>query len=417
LIVEDSSQWLLLIFLLFSSSFFSASETALMSLSKARIRSMVSEGVPKALKIEKLLNHKKTLLGSILIGNNIVNIGASALATSLAIDYFGSTGVGIATGVMTFLVLIFGEITPKSLASENAEQVSILVIDILAFIVFVLGPLTYILIKITDVVIFLFGGKVDFKKRSITEEEIKTMINMGQEDGVLHLDEQEMLHNVFEFQDSQVTDVMTPRMQMVGIDKNANLDEVVALFRAERYSRIPVYDDSFDNIVGILSMKDLFTADVTKSNFEMMNYTKEPFFVIEYQLTSKLFKDMREQNAQMAVVVDEHGGTLGIITLEDLIEEIVGEIYDETDDILKEIQTISDHEYIVLGQVKIEDFNEALDLDIASESYDSVAGFVLGLFGRLPTLHEEVSFENLRFRIENMEKNRIDKLRVYVYKD
>jgi putative hemolysin len=417
LIIEDLNQWLLLIVLLLFSSFFSASETALMSLSKARIRSLVTEGVPKSAKIEKLLEQKKTLLGSILIGNNIVNIGASALATSLAINYFGNTGVGIATGVMTFLVLIFGEITPKSLASEYAEQVSFFVIDVLTFIVFILKPLTFILIKITNVVIYLFGGRVDFKKNSITEEEIKTMINMGQEDGVLHSDEQEMLHNVFEFQDSLVTDVMTPRMQMVGVDKSANFDEVVALFREERYSRIPVFDESLDNIVGILSMKDLFTADVTKANFEVMEYIKEPFFVIEYQLTSKLFKDMREQKAQMAVVVDEHGGTLGIITLEDLIEEIVGEIYDETDDILKEIQALNDHEYIVLGQVKIEDFNEALDLDIASESYDSVAGFVLGLFGRLPEVQEEVSFENLRFKVENMEKNRIDKLRVYIYKD
>ncbi len=388
-----------------------------MSLSKARIRTMVSEGIFKADKIERLLNQKNTLLGSILIGNNIVNIGASALATSLAIDYFGSTGVGIATGVMTFLVLIFGEITPKSLATEYSEKVSLMVVDILAIIVYVLRPLTFVLMKITSLVIYLFGGRVDYKKTSVTEEEIKTMINMGHEDGVLQVEERRMLHNIFEFQDSLVTDVMTPRMQMVGVEKSASLDEVVDLFKTERYSRVPVYEESFDNIIGILSMKDLFTANVSNETFNIMDYVKEPFFIIEYEFTWKLFKDMRDIKAQMAVVVDEHGGTLGIVTLEDLVEEIVGEIYDESDDVIQEIQAINDHEYLVLGQVRIEDFNETMGLDIASESFDSVAGFVLELFGRLPMEQEEVAFENLRFKVERMEKNRIDKLRVYIFKD
>jgi putative hemolysin len=383
-----------------------------MSLSKIRIRSMVDENVPRSKKIQRLVENPGTLLGAILVGNNIVNIGASAFATSIAIKYFGNTGVGIATGVVTFIVLIFGEIIPKSLASQNSEGVSLKLVGLLSFIVALLTPITIVLMKITNVIIKLLGGKVRNKQPFVTEEEIKTMINVGHEEGVLEGEERKMIHNVFEFGETRVADVMTPRTYMAAIEKNASYEKVIDLFKQQRFSRLPVYEESLDNIVGILYLKDLFLYEVEEESFDISKYLKEPYFTFEYKLTTQLFREMRDKGIQMAIVFDEYGGTAGVITIEDLVEEIVGDIHDESDEIMHEIEVIREDEYVVLGITKIDVVNDAIGVNIYSEDFDSIGGFVVGLFGKLPETGESIEHENIKFVVEKMHRNRIEKLRV-----
>lgn len=401
-----------LLILLSLSAFFSASETALMSLSKIRLRHMVDEKVKGADIINKLVEESSKLLGSILVGNNIVNIGASALATSLAISLWGDAGVGIATGVMTLLVLIFGEITPKSLAVQNTEKTALKVAKPIYIITIILSPIVNILMTVTNWMIRLFGGNPEKQVSFITEEELKTMVDVSHEEGVLEVDEKKMIYNVFEFGDSQAKDVMTPRTDMIAVEINATYDEIIDLFKKEQFSRMPVYEDNTDNIIGILYIKDLFFFEGNKDKFNLRQLIRPPFFTYEFKVTSELFAEMRTKRTPMAIVLDEYGGTAGIVTMEDLVEEIVGDIEDEYDDKDEEIQVIKEDEYIVDGSTRIDFLNEMIGTNIESEDFDSIGGFVIGILGRLPEPGENVEYDHIKFIVEDIDKNRIEKLRV-----
>lgn len=401
-----------LLILLSLSAFFSASETALMSLSKIRLRHMVDEKVKGADIINKLVEESSKLLGSILVGNNIVNIGASALATSLAISLWGDAGVGIATGVMTLLVLIFGEITPKSLAVQNTEKTALKVAKPIYIITIILSPIVNILMTVTNWMIRLFGGNPEKQVSFITEEELKTMVDVSHEEGVLEVDEKKMIYNVFEFGDSQAKDVMTPRTDMIAVEINATYDEIIDLFKKEQFSRMPVYEDNTDNIIGILYIKDLFFFEGHKDKFNLRQLIRPPFFTYEFKVTSELFAEMRAKRTPMAIVLDEYGGTAGIVTMEDLVEEIVGDIEDEYDDKDEEIQVIKEDEYIVDGSTRIDFLNEMIGTNIESEDFDSIGGFVIGILGRLPEPGENVEYDHIKFIVEDIDKNRIEKLRV-----
>jgi putative hemolysin len=385
-----------------------------MSLSKIRIRHMLSEKIKGADLIHRLVDNPSRLLGVILVGNNIVNIGASALATSLAIDYYGTSGVGISTAIMTILVLIFGEITPKSLAAQNSEKVSLKVSRPIYLISVILNPVTSILIRITNFIIKLLGGKVDIRQPYITEEEIKTLINVGHEEGILERDEKKIIHNVFEFGDLQVRDVMTPRMNMIAIELASTYEEIMNTFKEQRFSRLPVYKDRTDNIVGILHLKDLFFFDGNNPvSFDINKYMRSPFFTFEFKQITELFAEMRSNRIPLSIVLDEYGGTAGIITMEDLIEEIVGDIQDEYDEQDNDIEVVKEDEYIVDGTMRIEMLNELIGISIESEDFDSIGGFVVGLFGRLPEEEQIIEYENLKFKVEKIEKNRISSLRIF----
>lgn len=401
-----------LFILLSLSAFFSSSETALMSLSKIRLRHMVEEKIKGADIISKLLDDPSKLLGSILVGNNIVNIGASALATSLAINIWGNAGVGIATGIMTILVLIFGEITPKSLAVQNTEKTALKVARLIYFITVVLSPIVAILMSITNLIIKLFGGNTEKKNTFITEEELKTMVDVSHEEGVLEGEEKKMIYNVFEFGDSQAKDVMTPRTDMAAIEIHSTYDEIIALFKQEQFSRMPVYEDNTDNIVGILYIKDLIFFEGNKDKFNLEQLIRPPYFTYEFKGTSELFSEMRAKRTPMAIVLDEYGGTAGIVTMEDLVEEIVGDIEDEYDERDEEIQVIKEDEYVVDGSTRIDFLNEMIGTDIESEDFDSIGGFVIGILGRLPEQGENVEYTHIKFIVESIDKNRIEKLRV-----
>lgn len=375
----------------------------------------MEENVPGSTKVQKLVENPNTMLSGILVGNNIVNIGASALATSLAIKNFGSTGVGLATGIMTILVLIFGEITPKSLAAQNSEKMALKVAPFITIIVAVLKPFNVVLIYLTNVIIKVLGGDVDARTPFITEAELKTMINVSHEEGMLESEEKEMIHNVFEFRESRVTEVMTPRTYMVAVSLDSSYDKIVEVFKTQQFSRVPVYDDGIDNVVGILYLKDLIFFDASKETFEITKYMREPYFTFEFKLITELFSEMRDKSIQVAIVIDEYGGTAGMITLEDLVEEIVGDIRDESDELFNEIEVVEEDEYLVHGSAEIDLINEMLGVKIESEDFDTIGGFVTGLFGRLPETGEQIEFNNMKFVVEHVQKYRIEKLRIFTH--
>ncbi|NTV76515.1 MAG: HlyC/CorC family transporter [Methanothrix sp.] len=398
-------------FLLCLSAFFSASETALMSLSKIRLIHMLEEKVRGASVIDRLRENPSKLLGTILVGNNLVNIGASSIATVLAIKYFGDTGVGIATGITTVLVLIFGEITPKALAAQKSEKISLIVARPISILAYLLGPIVFVFTQIAGFFMRLMGCERSANLPSITEEELKSMVNLGEEEGVIEDHEKTMICNVFDFGDQLIKDVMIQRMDIVAININATYDDIVKIIKTEQYSRYPIYNKRIDNIVGILNVKELVYRD-PEEVFDMKKFVKKPYYTFEFMNTSELFNEMKKHRTHMAIVLDEYGGTAGIVTMEDLVEEIVGDISDEYDMHTQEIETIREGEYIVDGSTRIEELNELIGTRIESEHYDSVGGFVIELIGRLPKQGESVEYMNTKFLIENMERNRIKKIRV-----
>lgn len=413
--MNSDSWWkvIILIICLALSAIFSASETALMSLGKIRVRQMVKNKEKGADRINSLLSQPNKLLSSILIGNNLLNIGASSLMTSLAIDIFGNTGVGIATGLMTFLVLVFGEITPKSLAAKNPEKLSLKLAGFIQFNMFLLTPISLVLSKITNIMIKILGGEGDPNKPFITYDELKTMVSVSHTEGVLEGEEKDMIYNVFDFSDSQVNEVMIPRTELVAINLELPYEEIIEVITREQYSRIPVYEDTLDNIVGILYVKDLLFLQIqNEGEFDLKKYIRQASFTYEFKSIKELFKEMRDNRIHMVVVIDEYGGTEGVVTMEDLVEEIVGDIEDEYDTVIKDIEEIYENEYIVNGNIKIDVINKLIGTNIKSEDFETIAGFIIGLVDKIPDEKEEIEYEGIRFIIEEIDRNRIEKIRI-----
>lgn len=390
------------------------SETALMAISKIRTRHLVEEGVKGAKVLQKLVNDPNKLLGAVLIGNNIVNIASSAIATTIATRLFGAgSGVAIATGVMTVLVLIFGEITPKSLAKQNSEKISLKVAKPISMVVVILKPLIAVFTGVSSVFIKLFGGDPKASEPFITQEELKTMVGVSEEEGVLEDVEKEMIFNVFDFVDAQVKDVMIQRVDIVAINKDSSYKEILEIIRKEQFSRIPIYDDTIDNIVGVLNVKDLIVQEKNNLQFNVLDYAREPFYTFEFKKIKEVLNEMKKTRNHMAIVLDEYGGTVGIITIEDLIEEIVGDIEDEYDEHNEMIKVIKEDEYIVDGSAKLDDISDLIGVNMESEELDSVGGLIIEELGRIPEEHEEVVIDNIKFVVEEVEKNRIKKVRIY----
>lgn len=412
----ESYTWqiILLVILLVMSGFFSMSETALMALSKIRIRHMVDEGVKGAKLVEKLSEDPSKLLGAILIGNNIVNIGASALATSIAVKAIGESGVGLVTIIMTILVLIFGEITPKSIAKQKSEEVALKVSKPINLVVKLFKPFIYIFTAISGVFIKLLGGDPKATEPFITEEELKTMVGVSEEEGVLENVEKEMIFNVFGFADAQVKDVMVQRVDVVAVDVNATYDEVINIIKVEQFSRIPVYNQNIDDVIGILNVKDLIIASQNEENFKVSDYMRDPYYTFEFKKVTELFKEMKKSRNHMSVVLDEYGGNVGIVTIEDLIEEVVGEIEDEYDDEQdSDIIVIKEDEYIVDGSARLDHIGDLIGVSMESEEFDSIGGLIIGELGRFPERNEEVKVNSIRFVVEEIDKNRIKKVRIF----
>ena len=407
-------QIIVLVILLIGSSFFSASETALMSLSKIRIRHMQDEGIKGAKLVASLIDDPNKLLTSILIGNNVVNIAATSISTSLFIALIGPQGVAVATFIMTILVLLFGEITPKTIAANSSEKVSILVSKPIKVIIFLLTPVVWVFNLITGVIFKILGVDNKNNQPYITEEELKTMLNVSHEEGVLEIEERQIINNVFQFGDMQAKEAMVQRLDMVVINIEDSYDEIIDMFKNEKLSRMPVYNESIDDIIGILNIKDvIFLTDEEIKNFDINKYIREPFFTYEFKKITQLLEEMKIEKTQMAIVVDEYGGTSGLITIEDLVEVIVGDIEDEYDEEDEEIIVIKEDEYVVEGSTKITDVNELIGVNLESEEFDSIGGFIIGHLKRLPEENEIIKVDNIEFRIESLDKNRIKKIRIF----
>ena len=405
----------LLVVLLLGSGFFSASETSLMSLSKIRIRYMEDEGVKGAKLVGSLIEKSSDLLSSILVGNNIVNIAATSVSTSLFINIFGDGGVAIATAVMTVLVLVFGEITPKTIAANSPEKVAVVVSKPISIIMKITKPIVWVFNLLTGIIFKIMGIDNDGVKPFITEEELKAMVNVSHEEGVLEMEEREIINNVFQFGDMQAKEAMIQRLDMVAIDIEDSYDEIIELFKSEKLSRLPVYQESIDDIVGILNIKDIiFLSDEEIENFDIKDYVLEAFFTYEFKKITQLLEEMKKEKTQMAIVVDEYGGTAGLLTIEDLVEVIVGDIDDEYDEEEEEIVKINDNEYLVEGSTKISDVNEQLGINLESEEFDSIGGFIIGYLKRIPEENEIIEVEDVKFKVESIDKNRINKIRIFV---
>ena len=415
----DSSiafQAVAILILIALSSFFSSAETAMTTVNKIRIQSLAEQGNKRAVILEKIISNSPKMLSTVLIGNNIVNMSVSSLMTTLTIKILGNAYVGITTGILTLLILIFGEITPKNLATIHAEKLSLAYSRIIYGLMILLTPVVFIVNKITEGVLVILHVNPDEKANAMTEHELRTLVNVGEKDGVIENEEKQMIYNVFDFGDSTAKDVMIPRIDMTFIDINFSYDELMAVFSEDMHTRFPVYEDNTDNVIGIINMKDLLLYDNKKSELQIKDILREAYFTYEYKSISELLVEMRQASFNIAIVLDEYGETSGLITLEDILEEIVGEIHDEYDENEEEnIKAVGEHEYIIEGSTNLDDLNDSLDLNLESEDYDSLGGFIIEKLDRLPKAGDSVVTEDgIRMVVEKLDKNRIETVHLYL---
>jgi len=402
----------MLIALLVLSALFSSSETALTTVNRIRIRTLAGQGDKRAMTLLAVLQNPEKMLSVILIGNNVVNLYASSLATTVTLSLFGSKLVGVATGILTLAVLVFGEVAPKTMASRNAEQIALRAAGPVKCLMWLFTPLVFVVNNLARLVMKLFGADRPGKRELMTAEELRTIVQVGHEDGVIENSERKMIDNVFDFGDRSARDIMIPRIDMTCIDMEAGYDELMEVVREEKYTRIPVYKESADTIVGILNIKDLLFRAQDKP-FRIAELMRKPLFTYEQKKTSELMVEMRKNYTNLAIVLDEYGVTAGMVTMEDILEEIVGEIRDEYDrDEEKSIRRIAPNTYLIEGNVKIDDVNEVLQLHLASEDYESIGGYVLEQLEHFPKEGECVTKGGISFTVTRMEQTRIAEVKL-----
>jgi len=412
---SEVTQLVILGILLILSAFFSSAETSLTTVNKLRIRSLAEDNVKEAMIVNKLIENPSKMLSSILIGNNIVNLTASSIATALAINHFNSVGVGIVTGILTALILIFGEITPKTVATIYAEKLSLKYGRVIFLLTQLMTPIIFLINKISLVFLMLLRINPHAKPSVITEDELRTIVDVSHEEGVIESEERQMITNVVDFGDSLAKDVMVPRVDMAFAEVSLTYEELVNNFSIDKYTRLPVYSETRDNIIGIVNLKDIFFYQGDKKDFCIKDIIREPYFTYEYKKTSELLKEMRRDSISLTIVLDEYGATAGLITLEDLLEEIVGEIRDEYDDDEEDaICKIGDNEYLADGNTKLDEINEIIGLNLESDDYDSIAGHLIYLLDHLPEAGESITDNNVVYTVHAVEKNRIDKVHLAV---
>lgn len=411
----DSFQFIILIILLMLSAFFSSSETALTTVNKIRLRSLADDGNKRAaLVLDVTENHTSKMLSAILIGNNIVNISASSLSATLAYA-FGGYMVSIATAVLTVAILVFGEITPKNYATINAEKISLRYIKVIWIFMTVMTPVIFIINLFSRGIMFLLRVDPDAGSKTITEDELRTIVDVSHEDGVIESGEKELIYNVFDLGDANAKDIMVPRVHVTFASVDNTYEELIEIFREDKFTRLPVYEENPDNIVGILNMKDLLLYDRNQP-FRVRDIMREPYFTYEYKSISELLVEMRSATFNIAVVLDEYGEMAGIVTLEDILEEIVGEIHDEYDAPEDEpLQKLADREYIIEGSMSLDDVNARLGTELESEDYDSLGGLIIDRLNRIPEEGDEVCTDDgIRLVVEKLEKNRVETVHVYL---
>ncbi len=410
----DATQLIILFILLMLSAFFSSAETALTTVNKIRIRSLAEEGSKRAKTVLKITDDSSKMLSAILIGNNIVNLSAASLTTSLAYSLGGSM-VAVCNAALTVAILLFGEITPKTMATIHAEKMSLLYAGIINFFITIATPVIFLINGLSRGVLMLLRVDPNARNNTMTETELRTIVDVSHEDGVIESDEKEMIYNVFDLGDAKAKDVMVPRVHVTFADINSTYKELIEIFREDKFTRLPVFEETTDNVVGTINMKDLLLFDNTKE-FHVKDILREAYFTYEYKNISELLVEMRQTSFNIAVVLDEYGETAGLITLEDLLEEIVGEIHDEYDENEEDfIQEISPLEYMIEASMNLDDLNDRLDLDFESEDYDSLGGFIIERLDRFPEIGDAVVTEDgIKLIIESLDKNRIESVHMYL---
>ena len=405
-----------LFFLLILGALFSSAEIAMTKVSALRMRTLADNGDKKAALVLHVIEHKtQKMLSTVLIGGNIVNIVASAITTSLAIHLLGGIWVGIMTASITVIIIIFCEITPKSAAVIDAEKLSLRYIRMIQILMTILTPIIFILNGISSGILRMMHIDPNVKINAITEDELRTLVDVIHEDGVIESEEKEMINNVFDLGDAKAKDVMVPRVNISFASANSSYWDLIEIYRRDHYTRLPVYEENTDNVIGTVNMKDLLLYE-DRDHFHLRNILREPYFTYEYKNISELLVEMREDSINIAIVLDEYGDTAGIITLEDILEEIVGEIRDEYDESELELfKKINEHEYLVEGSVNLDDVNDTLDTELESEEFDSLGGIIIEQLDRLPEVGDEVTLDTgVRLVVEKTEKNRVALVHVYL---
>lgn len=408
----DSSaviQFVILLLLLVLSAFFSSAETALSMVNRVRMRALEEEGDKRAARVNRILDRYGKMISTILIGNNIVNIMMSSLTTTLALRI--NLMVGIATGTLTIIILLFGEIVPKTWANSNNEKIALAYSGIIYGLMQILTPVIFLVDKLSNGILRLLHIDPNKKPSAMTETELKTYVDVSHEDGVIESEEKEMIYNVFDFSDAVAKDIMIPRINMVTVNVEASYHDVLEIFRESMYTRLPVHQDDKDNIIGLINIKD-FILSANQDDFSVRSILREAHYTYEYKKSADLLLEMREITMNVAFVLNEYGATVGMITLEDLLEEIVGEIRDEYDaDEAEYIQAMDEGTYLVEGSMKLDDINDVLGTTLDSEDYDSIGGIIIEYLDRLPEDGEEVELDcGIRLKVQGIDQNRICKV-------
>lgn len=411
----EVTQLIIIGILLLLLIFFSSAEGALSTVNKLRIRSLAEDNVKSAKLVNKLIENQSKIPNTILVSIFVINMVISSFITVFTARRFGNLYVGIGVGILTIILLIFGTVIPKTLASLHAEKVSLSYSKYLYLFSILMTPLVFIVDKISLGIMLLLGINLKETSSTITEDELRSIVEVSHEEGVIESEEKKMITNVVDFGDSLVKDVMIPRIDMSFAEVSLSYDEIVELFSIDKYTRMPVYSETRDNVVGIINLKDIFFFNGDKETFCIRDVMRDPYFTYEYKKVSDLLIDMRRNYIPLAIVLDEYGTTAGLITIEDLIEEIVGEIRDEYDDDEEDsIRLIADNEYLVDGNTKLGEINDVLDLDLESDDYDSIAGHLIYLLDHLPEVGESIIEDNVKYTVNSVVKNRIDKVHIQI---
>lgn len=407
---SDVAQLIIIIVLIFLSGFFSSAETAFSTLNRVRMRNLEEEGSKKAARVNKILESYSKMLSAILIGNNIVNLTASSLTTAFVIGVCGNAYIGIGTGILTIVVLLGGEIIPKTWANLNSEKLALAYSSVIYALMKVMTPVIFIVDLLSNGILKLLHVDPNKKMDTITESELKTYVDVSHEDGQIESDERKMIYNIFEFSDTCVKDIMIPRTNMVTVNADESVNDLIKVFHESMYTRIPVYQEDKDSMIGFVNIKDLFIARISgQKNITLKSLLREAYYTYEYKKNADLLLEMREKSMNVAFVLNEYGSTVGMVTLEDLLEELVGEIRDEYDEDEKElIQKIDDRSYLIEGSMNLSDINDSIGTSLNSDDYDSIGGIIIGQLDRLPEDNESVVLvDGTTLQVKGIDQNRI----------
>jgi CBS domain containing-hemolysin-like protein len=406
-------KFIILALFIIMSALFSSAETAFISSDKFTIRQLIQEGNKRAKKVNKILENKDAMLSAILIGNNVVNLSASSLTTTLVYELYGNAFVSIATGILTLVVLICGEIVPKTLAGKYPEKIAMAYAPILHILIKVLTPVIFILNFIISIIMKILRIKADPMDTVVTEDVVKTMLDMSLEDGQIEKEEHEIINDVLELNDSCAKDIMIPRTHVVSIRETATYDDIVKVYQEEKYSRLVVLNEKQNEVLGIINIKDMLFLN--KETFKLQDILRKPYVTYESKKISDLLKELRKGQNNMAVILDEYGDLVGIITIEDILEEIVGQIRDEYDaDELKQIKKIDENIYEIEGSLNIDDVNEALSINLESEEYNSIGGYIIEKLELFPKAGDKYEQEGIYLEVLEVVNNRIEKVKLEI---